>query len=125
MEERLDILDSSHGAGGAAASTSSTGFQNALVQSLTQVCEGGDSYRVVLNIHGTGITYRAGDCIQILPKNDSLLVDAMLDALGVGGSTAAAAATMVDVKATGGSEWCRSSRPNELPAGLLPTSELL
>lgn len=44
-----------------------------------------DTQHIVLDLSGSGLTYRAGDCVAILPTNDAELVERILNAIGATG----------------------------------------
>lgn len=44
-----------------------------------------DTQHLVLDVTGSGLSYRAGDCVAILPTNHAETVDRVLTALGAGG----------------------------------------
>jgi len=57
------------------------GFTQALVQSIEQVSPTSESYKVTLNIKNAGISYKAGDRLEVLPENTSSIITRMLVAL--------------------------------------------
>jgi len=60
----------------------SRGFTKAFVESITEWAPGSESNRVVFNIAGGNIHYRAGDRVEILPRNGADLIARTLDILG-------------------------------------------
>lgn len=61
------------------------GFTPVFVESIKEQTPGSESYRVVFSIAGSGIRYRAGDRVEILPRNHVGIVTRMLKALGAEG----------------------------------------
>jgi len=48
---------------------------------LCEACPEKNTLHIVLDLHGSGITYNVGDCVGVFPVNDSLLVARTLEAL--------------------------------------------
>lgn len=53
---------------------------------------GADTWHIELDLAGAGIGYEPGDALAVLPENDPALVEAVLDAAGLAGDDALAAA---------------------------------
>ncbi|CAB9521937.1 expressed unknown protein [Seminavis robusta] len=75
IEERMNLQ----------TNVSSNGFTEAFVQNIEEigVVPGSESYRVTFNIAGAGMTYRAGDRLEIMPANGPEIIGRMLKAMRV------------------------------------------
>ncbi len=59
------------------------------IKERTLLCKGASTKQtmhIVLDIKGSGIKYAVGDCVAILPPNDEVSVDLLLDRLNASGS---------------------------------------
>ena len=59
------------------------GFTQALVQSIEELSPGSESYKITMNIKNAGLTYQAGDRLEVLPANTPTIIKRMLSALRV------------------------------------------
>ena len=50
-----------------------------------------DTHHVAVSLAGSGILYEPGDSLGVVPSNDPALVDAILKATGLAGTTSCAA----------------------------------
>ena len=76
MEQRLKLQSDSV----------SEGFTLGLVQSIQELSQGSQSYRITFNVKNSGISYKAGDRLEVLPANTQTIVKRMLLSLCVDAS---------------------------------------
>ena len=60
------------------------GFTPALVQSIEELSKGSESYRITMNIKNAGLSYKAGDRLEIIPANTLAIIKRMLISLEIG-----------------------------------------
>lgn len=92
MEERMRLQ----------TNPAADGFTEAFVQSIEEIgSPGSESYRVTFNIAGAGLTYRAGDRLEVMPANSPQIISRMLKALRVSPMDLAESSLLVTVPSTG------------------------
>ena len=98
MEQRLKLQSDSV----------SEGFTLGLVQSIQELSQGSQSYRITFNVKNSGISYKAGDRLEVLPANTQTIVKRMLLSLCVDASDLSESSMCVKVDKK---EWRQESPP--------------